>query len=83
MKTAGWLLLLAIALLLATFGHGMMSHTLLPQPDPTPEEAAHEAFHHPIGMTLFLATVVMFLAAILAGVVAVVEWLVRLARGRG
>ncbi|MHB1557649.1 MAG: hypothetical protein ACYC61_09235 [Isosphaeraceae bacterium] len=56
MKIAGWLLLLSVALLLATFGHAAMSHTLLPQPDPTAEQAAHEAFHHPIGMTLFLAT---------------------------
>lgn len=79
MKTAGWLLLLSVALLVATFGHGMWSHMLLPQPDPTSEQA-HEPFHRPIGNTLFLATGVSFLAANPVGLVVGVAGLVR---GRG
>lgn len=83
MKTVAGLLVLSVVLLVATFGQGSMSHTLLPQPDPPPEQAAHEAFHRPIGSILFLATGVSFLVALLTGLVAGVEGMIRLARERG
>jgi hypothetical protein len=48
MKVTLPLFLPTLALLVAFFGHEFATGVVLPYHDPTPAQAAHERFHHPI-----------------------------------
>ena len=48
------MLLLSLALVVAFFAHGLATGIVLPYPDPTPAQAAHERFHQLISSALFL-----------------------------
>jgi hypothetical protein len=62
LKVTLGLLILSIALVVAFFAHAFAAGIILPYPDPTPAQAAHERFHHPISMALFLAAGASFAA---------------------
>jgi ABC-type Fe3+ transport system permease subunit len=61
------LLALSIAMVGAFFAHAFAAGILVPYPDPTPAQAAHERFHQPISMTLFLAAAASFAACLVSG----------------
>lgn len=69
------LLLLSVVLLVAFFGHALGTHIMLPYPDPTPVQAAHERFQGAISDVLFSMTGASFAACVLSGVIAACRWL--------
>jgi hypothetical protein len=82
MKVAFWLFLLAIGFGVACLGHAMATGTMLPQPDPTPEQVAHEQFHHPLGVMLFAMSGTLFAASLATATFASFAWVVKWLRSR-
>ncbi len=66
LKVTLGLLILSIALVVALFAHAFATGIILPYPDPTPAQAAHERFHHPISMALFTAAGASFAACLVS-----------------
>jgi hypothetical protein len=80
MKIAAGLLALALLLSVAFLAHGIGTGIAVPYPEPTPEQAALEKYHHRISDRLVLSAMVAWLAASVAVVVWVTRWLLG---GRG
>ena len=66
LKVSLGLLILSVALVVGFFGHAFVAGIFVPYPDPTPAQAAHERFHHPISMALFLAAGASFAACLVS-----------------
>ncbi len=71
MKVTLALLVLSLGLAVAFLVHAIATGVVIPYPDPTPEQAAYERFHRPIGSALFLAAGASFAAYLASAVVAV------------
>ncbi len=80
LKVTLGLLILSIALVVAFFAHAFAAGILLPYPDPTPAQAAHERFHQPISMTLFLAAGASFAACLVSALIWSCVELIRMRR---